>query len=384
MDRHIAVRAELRAARPYAAPQIADVVRLNTNENPYPPVPALVADMAATVAEAASSLHRYPDREATALRADLARYVLDATGVALGVENIWPANGSLEIIQQVLQAFGGPGRTVMGFLPTYDMYSRIAVGTATSWVSAPRRDDLTLDVDAAEVQLRLHQPDITLLTSPNNPTGQSLSLQQLARLIDATPGVVIVDEAYGEYSTRPSAANLLATYGPRLLVTRTISKALAFAGARLGYLIAAPEVVQALSLVTLPYHLSALTQAVARAALRHTDTTLASVALVRAERERVRAELTEAGYDVTPSDANFLLLGTFIDAPQAWQTFLDYGVLIRDVGIPGRLRTTIGTTEENDRLLAVARTISARSAHTPGRYASRDSGPRLLILPRTA
>lgn len=348
------LREDLRGKSPYGAPQLDVAVRLNTNENPYPPPPELVADVTAAVREVAAKLHRYPDRDAVALRTDLAAYLREATGVPLTAANLWAANGSNEVIQQVLQAFGGPGRTAVGFEPSYSMHPIISAGTRTEWLRAPRRPDFAIDVPAAAALLRDRAPDITFLTSPNNPTGQSLEPDELAELIEAAPGIVVVDEAYAEFSDRPSAAVLLASHGAKLVVSRTMSKAFAFAGGRLGYLAAAPAVVDALQLVRLPYHLSVLTQAAARAALRHADATLASVARLRAERDRVMAALAAAGYDVVPSDANFVLFGRFPDAPLAWRAFLDRGVLIRDVGIPERLRVTIGTPEENDAFLAAA------------------------------
>jgi histidinol-phosphate aminotransferase len=348
------LREDLRGRSPYGAPQLEVPVRLNTNENPYPPPPELVADIAAAARTAAEELHRYPDRDAVALRTDLADYLTRATGVPLSCANVWAANGSNEIIQQVLQAFGGPGRTAVGFEPSYSMHPIIASGTRTEWLPAPRRSDFTVDVSAAAAVLAEHAPDVTFLTSPNNPTGQSLEPAELAVLVDAAPGVVVVDEAYVEFSDRPSAAVLLETHGHKLIVSRTMSKAFAFAGGRLGYLAAAPAVVDALQLVRLPYHLSSLTQAAARAALRHADATLGSVALLRAERDRVVADLAAAGYDVVPSDANFILFGRFADAPRAWRAFLDRGVLIRDVGIPEHLRVTVGTPAENDAFLQVA------------------------------
>jgi histidinol-phosphate aminotransferase len=267
---------------------------------------------------------------------------------------VWAANGSNEVLQQIMQAFGGPGRTAVGFEPSYSMHPIIAAGTRTAWLPAPRRADFSVDVDAAAALLRERAPDLVFLTSPNNPTGQSLEPAELAALVDAAPGVVVVDEAYAEFSDRPSAIGLLATRGAKLIVSRTMSKAFAFAGGRLGYLAAAPAVVDALQLVRLPYHLAVLTQAAARAALRHADATLGSVALLRAERDRVVAELVAAGYDVVPSDANFVLFGRFADAPRAWRAFLERGVLIRDVGIAERLRVTVGTPEENDAFLQVA------------------------------
>lgn len=352
------LREDLRGRTPYGAPQLEVPVQLNTNENPYPPPPELVSDVTAAVAEAAARLHRYPDRDAGALRADLARYLTRTTGVELAVANVWAANGSNEVLQQIMQAFGGPGRCALGFEPSYSMHPLIAAGTRTEWLSAPRRADFTVDVDAAVALIAERAPDLVFVTSPNNPTGQSVAAEELARLVDAAPGMVVVDEAYAEFSDRPSAVTLLPTCGHKLIVVRTMSKAFAFAGGRIGYLAAAPAVVDALQLVRLPYHLSVLTQAAARAALRHADATLASVAVLRKERERVAAALRDIGYDVVPSDANFLLFGRFSDAPRAWRGFLDRGVLIRDVGIPGRLRVTIGTPAENDTFLRVAEELS--------------------------
>ena len=353
------LRADLRGRTPYGAPQLDVAVRLNTNENPYPPPPALVADVQVAIAQVLTRLHRYPDRDAVALRTDLAGYLRTATGVELGTDNVWAANGSNEVLQQILQAFGGPGRTALGFEPSYSMHPIIAAGTRTEWRPTPRRPDFTVDVDAAAALLAAAAPDVTFLTSPNNPTGQSLPPAELAVLVEAAPGIVVVDEAYAEFSDQPSAITLLGSYGAKLIVSRTMSKAFAFAGGRLGYLAAAPAVVEALQLVRLPYHLSVLTQAAASAALRHADDTLQSVALLRAERERVWAELAAMGYDVVPSDANFILFGRFADAPRGWRAFLDRGVLIRDVGIPMRLRVTVGTPEENDAFLAVAGEIVA-------------------------
>ncbi|MBP2369273.1 histidinol-phosphate transaminase [Pseudonocardia parietis] len=357
------LRDDLRGTSPYGAPQLDVAVRLNTNENPYPPPPELVADIAAACEEAARDLHRYPDRDAVALREDLAAYLSRQTGVELDVRNLWAANGSNEILQQLLQAFGGPGRTALGFVPSYSMHPILASGTQTEFVPVPRRDDFTIDVDAAIGTLRDRAPDITFVTSPNNPTGQSIAPADLARLVDAAPGIVIVDEAYAEFAEatgRPSATTLLASHGHKLVVSRTMSKAFAFAGGRLGYLAAAPAVVDAVQLVRLPYHLSVLAQASARAALRHAGATLGSVAVLAAERDRVSSELAAAGYDVVASDANFVLFGRFADAGRAWKGFLERGVLIRDVGIPERLRVTIGTPEENDAFLQVAGDLATK------------------------
>jgi histidinol-phosphate aminotransferase len=353
------LRDDLRGKSPYGAPQLAVPVRLNTNENPHPPTKALVDDVVRSVREAAVDLHRYPDRDAVALRRDLAAYLTAQTGTQLGVENVWAANGSNEILQQLLQAFGGPGRTAIGFVPSYSMHPIISDSTHTEWIETVRADDFSLDVDAAVAAVTDRQPDVVFIASPNNPSGQSVSLPDLRRLLDVVPGILIVDEAYGEFSSRSSAVALVAEYPTRLVVTRTMSKAFAFAGGRLGYLIATPAVIEAMLLVRLPYHLSSVTQAAARAALRHADDTLGSVAALIAERERVTTALSGMGFRVIPSDANFVLFGQFADAPSAWQRYLDAGILIRDVGIPGYLRATTGLADENDAFLRASAQIAA-------------------------
>ncbi|MGW5748927.1 histidinol-phosphate transaminase [Amycolatopsis sp. NPDC003861] len=352
------LREDLRGKSPYGAPQLDVPVRLNTNENPYPPPPALVADVAEAVRAEAAELHRYPDRDALALRQDLADYLSVSTRVVLSEANVWAANGSNEVLQQILQAFGGPGRSALGFEPSYSMHPIIASGTRTEWVPAPRRDDFSLDTAAAAALVRSKRPDIVFVTSPNNPTGGSIPLDELRAVLDAATGMVVVDEAYAEFSSQPSAVSLLADYPLSLIVSRTMSKAFAFAGGRLGYLAAAPAVVDALQLVRLPYHLSRLTQAAARAALRHADATLDSVHKLAAERDRVVEALAGLGYDPVPSDSNFVLFGRFASPAAAWQSYLDRGVLIRDPGIPGHLRVSIGTPEENDAFLEASKEVS--------------------------
>ncbi|HEX3648242.1 MAG TPA: histidinol-phosphate transaminase [Pseudonocardiaceae bacterium] len=352
------LRADLVGRSPYGAPQLPVPIRLNTNENPFPPPPGLVDDIADAARRIAGTLHRYPDREAVELRAALARYLAESTGMPLTERNLWAANGSNEIIQQVLQAFGGVGRTAVGFEPSYSMHPIIAAGTRTEWLPAPRRPDFSLDVAAAARILTERQPDVTFVTSPNNPTGQSVPADELRELVAAAPGLVVVDEAYAEFSAQPSAATLLAEFPAKLIVSRTMSKAFAFAGGRLGYLAAAPAVVDALRLVRLPYHLAALTQGAALAALAHAGETLASVAKLVAERERVAASLAGLGYRVVPSDANFILYGDFADPKASWKSYLDKGVLIRDVGIPHHLRVTIGLPAENDAFLLASKEIT--------------------------
>ena len=352
------LRDNLRGRSAYGAPQLEVPVQLNTNENPHPPSAELVTDIAAAVSEAAADLNRYPDRDAVALRSDLAAYLSRQTGVALDVDGVWAANGSNEILQQVLQAFGGPGRSAMGFVPSYSMHPILAAGTDTEWIPVQRSTDLSIDVNGALAAIAEHRPDVLFVTTPNNPTGHAIELDDLRRLLEAAPGIVVVDEAYAEFSPSPSACTLLAEYPAKLVVSRTMSKAFAFAGGRLGYFAADPSFVEAVLLVRLPYHLSTIAQAAARAALRHAEETLGSVALLAEERERVTAGLRELGFDVMPSEANFVLYGPFADASRAWQSYLDAGVLIRDVGIPGRLRATIGLEDENNRLLQVSAEVA--------------------------
>ncbi len=344
------VRPELRGQVPYGAPQLDVAHRLNVNENPYPPSAAMVADVAAAVAQATTGLNRYPDRDATALRADLAAYVRTdvPAGPPVTGARVWPANGSNEVMVQLLQAFGGPGRVALSFAPTYSMYPDYARDTFTEYRTLARRRDFTVDVDAAVAHIRAEQPAVILLASPNNPTGTALSLGDVDALCTASRGMVVVDEAYAEFRRpgTPSAIELLDAH-PRLVVTRTMSKAFALAGARLGYLVASEAVVDAVQLVRLPYHLSAVTQAVARTALRHAPELLGSVAALRCERDALVEWLrAQPGLEAADSDANFVLFGRFRDRDVIWQRLLDRGVLVRATGPAGWLRVSAGTPAE--------------------------------------
>lgn len=351
------LRRDLHGRRPYGAPQLDVPVRLNTNENPHPPSDALVRDLAARVAEAARAMNRYPDRDALGLRGELAAYLTRTTRHPVTAAQVWAANGSNEILQQLLQAFGGPDRTAVGFDPTYTMHRLICSSTGTAYVSE-RRSGFDVDIDLAAAALHEHRPDVLFLCSPNNPTGTALDLVEIAALYDAAqaarPCLVVVDEAYAEFSHRPSALGLLAGR-ERLVVTRTMSKAFAFAAARLGYLAAAGSVVEALQLVRLPYHLSVLSQAAASAALAHADELLATVDAIKAQRDRMVVELRDLGLQVVDSDANFLLFGTFRDSAAMWQALLERGVLVRDVGIAGWLRVSAGTETETTAFLDAVR-----------------------------
>ncbi|MFD9948851.1 histidinol-phosphate transaminase [Nonomuraea sp. NPDC059023] len=337
------LRDDLRGKTPYGAPQIDVPIRLNTNENPYSPSKALVDDLAEEVRRSASTLNRYPDRDAVELRAELAAYL----GHGLGGEQVWAANGSNEVLQQILQAFGGHGRSALGFEPSYSMHPIITSGTSTEWVDGSREEDFTLDPGKAVAAIEEHRPDIVFLTSPNNPTGTSLPLAAIRAVLEAAPGMVVVDEAYAEFAREGTASALtLLPEFPRLIVTRTMSKAFAMAGTRVGYLAAHPVVVQALLLVRLPYHLSTLTQAAARTALRHREELLGGVAALRRERDATVEWLRGQGLTVADSDANFVLFGRFANREAVWRGLLERGVLIREVGPPEWLRVSIGTGEE--------------------------------------
>lgn len=351
------LREELRGKHAYGAPQLDVAVALNTNENPYRPSDALIADLVAEVQKVARGLNRYPERDAVVLRDALAAYVTTQTGVAVTREHVWAANGSNEVLQQLLQAFGGPGRSAMGFVPSYSMHPILCAGTQTGFIGVPRGEDFRIDMDGALAAIAEHQPDVVFVTTPNNPTGDVTDIAAIERIIQAAPGIVIVDEAYAEFSPSPSACTLLAAYPEKLVVSRTMSKAFDFAGGRLGYFVADPAFVEAVMLVRLPYHLSVLSQAAATVALKHADDTLATVEKLSRERERVQAELLAMGYDVVPSESNFVFFGHFENAASAWQQFLDRGVLIRDVGVPHRLRVTIGLDTENDAFLQAAKEI---------------------------
>src|SRR4051812_8765606 len=364
------LRDDLRGLSPYGAPQLDVPVQLNTNENPHPPSPALVAALADATAAVADTLNRYPDREASALRTELAEFLTVESGAAgqvLTPAQVWAANGSNEILQQICQAFGGPGRIALGFEPSYSMHRLIALGTAMGWIDGGRGEDFAIRAEDAVAAVQRADPSIVFLCSPNNPTGTALPLDLVRVVHDAAPhAVVVVDEAYAEFRHRGvrSAVTLLPE-APRLLVTRTMSKAFALAGARLGYVATAPEVIDALHLVRLPYHLSALTQAAARTALAHREELLGTVAAVRGQRDRLLAELPVLGCRVAPSDANFVFFAVGGDSAAVWQGLLDRGVLVRAVGILGWLRVTAGLPHEVDAFLRALEEVLTVVPHGP-------------------
>ena len=346
------LRDELRGIEPYGAPQLsheAAPVQLNVNENPYAPSEQLAASLAGEIATVARDLNRYPDREFVALRESLAHYLNSSGGAGITPAMVWAANGSNEVMQQLLQAFGGPGRLALSFAPTYSMYPEYARNTLTDWAVGHREDDFGLDLDRATALVEERRPSIVLLPSPNNPTGTALPPEAVSVLSEAVgdTGLLVVDEAYGEFrrTGTPSALELLPRHR-NLVVTRTMSKAFALAGARLGYLAADPAICDALRIVRLPYHLSATTQATAAVALSYVDELLAHVDDLRAERDATVAWLRGQGFDVADSDANFVLFGRFADRHAVWQGLVDRGVLIRETGPDGWLRVSIGTADE--------------------------------------
>ena len=370
MNANLPLRPDLEGEAPYGAPEIDVPVRLNVNENPYPPSAAVIESIATAVAQAAQGLNRYPERDFPRLRAALADYLEAESGAHLTPEQIWAANGSNEVMLHVLQAFGGPGRTCLSFTPTYSMYPEYARDTLTDYATRARREDFTLDTDAAVAAIKELRPAVIILASPNNPTGTALPLEDIKRILEVARGhgpmlgaeigsparasdcVVVIDEAYAEFRRPgvPSALELVGSANPHLAVTRTMSKAFGAAGLRLGYLAADSALVDALRVVRLPYHLSAVTQAAALAALSHREELMAQVASLRNERDAFVDWLRAQGLTAHDSDANFVLFGPFPDRDTVWRRLLDAGVLIRVVGPEGFLRASIGTPAEMERL----------------------------------
>ncbi|MEJ3404936.1 histidinol-phosphate transaminase [Rathayibacter sp. YIM 133350] len=354
------IRDDLRGRSPYGAPQKVVPVALNVNENTHPLPGDVVDDILARIATALPGVNRYPDRDFTELREALARYL----GNGITADQIWAANGSNEVLQHILQAFGGPGRTLLGFAPTYSMYPLLASGTGTAWIGAERDADFELSPETAAAAIRTHRPDVVFLCAPNNPTGTPLSLETIAAVYDEAPGIVVVDEAYAEFALdgQPSALTLLEGR-PRLIVSRTMSKAFAFAGVRLGYVAADPAITDALRLVRLPYHLSAITQAAATGALAHADEMLAMVDEIRSQRDRIVTRLGALGFTVYRSGSNFVLFGGVDDPHAVFEALLEQGILIRDIGIPHTLRVSAGTESETGAFLEAIAAFAPASAN---------------------
>ena len=351
-ERPFEVRDDLRDIPPYRAPQADAPVRLNTNECPWPPPPEFMRDLA----ERAKTLdlNRYPDRDARAVREGLAKRH------GWPAEGIWVANGSNEIIQTLLLTFGGPGRSLLLFEPTYAMHAHIARVTGTTVIAKEVAEPWTLDVETVAWGVSFEPPSVTFLCSPNNPTGNAHPQSIVRTALDSSTGLVVVDEAYGEFGGESATA--LLEGNERLAVIRSFSKSWRLAGARVGYLLAHPWLIEALQVARLPYHLSALTQACIEVALKHQTAVLSGVAEIVAERDRLAKELERVpSVEVFPSDANFILFRTPWDGAKLWRALADEGVLVRDFSsvIPRALRVTVGTGDQNATFVETMRGVQA-------------------------
>lgn len=355
----LSINENLKNLTPYGAPQIPAPIRLNTNENPFSLQTELQAEIIKEISQQVEHLNRYPDRDAVQLREMLAEFINDVSLTNFTKENIWAANGSNEILQSIALAFQG---AAMGFEPSYSMHPLIAKTVGKTWIAIPRRTDFSIDVNVALNAIAQSKPGLIFLTTPNNPTGGSIPLHEISQIARAAiqeNAIVVVDEAYAEFSKQTSAVTLISE-NPNLIVSRTMSKAFAFAGARLGYMIASPILIEAMLLVRLPYHLSDLTQAAARAVLRNRAGLQQEVIQLKANRDLLTKQLRDLGLKVIDSDANFILFSGFPNSSQElWRSLVDHGVLIRDVGIPGYLRVTVGTELENHKFLAALRQVLA-------------------------
>ena len=344
---NLPIRKDLRSEKPYGAPQLDVPIQLNVNENTFGIPEPVALEIVRRLAAEVMNLNRYPDREFLGLRSQLAQYL----GHSLSANQVWAANGSNEVLMQLFQAFGGPGVKAMSFTPTYSMYPNIARISLTEYVQVQRESEFELSPDFVSAEIKKVNPGIVLLCSPNNPTGTPITLDVIRAAYDSFDGILIVDEAYAEFSDAESALSLLEGR-ERLVVSRTMSKAFAFAGARVGYMAADSAIVDAVRIVRLPYHLSALTQAAASAALDFAPLMLENVSKIKVQRDRIIAALESFGLKPYRSDANFVLVAGFKDPQEVFEKLLARGVLIRNVGVPGTLRVTAGTEAETTKLLA--------------------------------
>lgn len=365
---NLPVRSDLRGVAPYGALQLEVPVRLNSNESPYPLPQVVTEALAVAVCETAPALNRYPDAECTELRAAVAKYLATESQVKLEIANIWAGNGSNEVMSDLFAAFGGPGHTAMTFSPSYMMYPEYCRTSSTRFVEVPRNANFEIDLAVARAAIAAERPALVVVASPNNPTGTATSIETLRQLACITKGagpdgddsLLVVDEAYGEFRRAgiPSALTLLADY-EHVVVTRTMSKAFGYAGARIGYAAAHQEVIDLLRIVHLPYHLSAISQAVALTGLAHVEVLGRHVAALRAERDRTVSRLRAAGFVALDSDANFVSFGLFQDRHAIWQGLLAEGVLVREAGPSPYLRVTIGTAEDMDTFFTALRKVTA-------------------------
>ena len=335
----------------YHSAQVDVPVRLNTNESPFPPPDAwldAVADIARSI-----QWNRYPDRAVTELRETIARRH------NVSPANDFVANGSNEVLQTILLAYGGAGRCVATFEPTYQMYSQIARVTGAEVVQGERRADLTLDALEIERVLTRHKPSVSFLCNPNNPTGIIEPRANLETMLAHTTGVVVVDEAYAEFSEW-SAIDMVSEDKP-LAVTRTFSKTLSMAGLRVGYVVAPKQMIADLEIAVLPYHLDSFKQAATIAALGFVSEMEQRVDLIKSERARIFAAISDMDCDVWPSGSNFILFRPRSTVASAvWQRMVDSGVLVRDFSttprLTGCLRVTVGTPDENSAFLGALST----------------------------
>jgi histidinol-phosphate aminotransferase len=350
-----AIRDDLVSLEPYVAHQVPARYRLNTNESPYPPSQSVLDAIAAGFADLA--LHRYPERDAPSLRAALGDY----TGRR--PDEIWVANGSNEVLQHLFLAFAGPGRKVLTFEPTYSLHSLIARIAGSHVVQDLRGDNLQIDADRAVSAVRQEQPDVVMLCSPNNPSGGCDPIGLVQALLAEVRGLVIVDEAYGEFAEPEESVAPLLDDHPNLVVVKTLSKAWRLAGARIGYMLANPAVTTEMLRVRLPYHLSSITQLIGGVALAHTNEALEKIGAIVGERDRLAIELQALGLKTYPSRANFVLFEVD-DAGAVWQALLDREVLIRNYStqplLDNCLRVTAGLPDENEAFVAAIREVMSR------------------------
>lgn len=347
----VPVRETLRDVMPYGAPQLDVPVRLNTNETAEPPPAGYLEEVARRIE--GLDLNRYPDRPHRELRAAL------GARVGLTADQVWAANGSNEVLAQLLQAYGGPERLALHVRPGYSMYPELCRTTATPSVQFDLDEAFRLRPEAALAAVERYDPDIVLVPSPNNPVGTPVGHDAVRALHDASRALVVVDEAYVEFGADDASVLGLLGELPRLVIVRTFSKAFRLAGLRLGYLLAAPWVVEDVQKVRLPYHLDAIKQVAGLVALEQEEAFLEHRSRVASERDRLSAALRAMdGVEVFESAANFLLLRS---ATPLFAPLLEHGVLVRDFSTQPRLegcvRVTVGTAAENDAFLAALQRV---------------------------
>ncbi|MBX5479617.1 MAG: histidinol dehydrogenase [Pyrinomonas methylaliphatogenes] len=351
------IKPRVRELRAYTLRSERAPIKVNQNENPFDAPERIKREALRRFERRAWS--RYPDFVPVELRRKLAAFAgWDEEGIIVG-------NGSNELIQATMMVTLGEGRRALLSEPTFALYRQIATVLGADVLSVPLTERLTFDVAALRRAIEREDPDLTIICSPNNPTGGVIEEDDLVRLLEKASGLIVVDEAYFEFAER-SAANLLRAH-PNLIVFRTFSKAMAMAGWRVGYALAAPEIAREIGKAVLPYNLNAFSQIAAEVALEMYDAELLPLvqALIR-ERERLFEALQEiSGLSPVPSKANFILVRSRIEPRRVYDELLRRGILIRDVsGYPmlaDCFRVSVGRPEENDLLIEALREIFARS-----------------------